>query len=303
MNYDVPILFIVYRNPTITKKVFQQIKKIKPNKLYIASDGYPQNHKKIQNEVKKTREIFNDIGWKCSIKKKFSNHNQGLKKGVVSAIDWFFQHEKQGIILEYDCFPSVAFFEYCKVLLKKYKKNNEIYSISGSNLTDNKKWSENDYFCTSLTPVWGWATWQRSWKLYKKKINYRDLNTILLKIKKQYAFPYNIFLKNNYKNNFKNINQSTWSFNFMFHQILKNKKCILPKYNLIKNLGFGKKSTNAHLTLNIYGDQKIHNLKIKNILHSKKLIVNYNADNILLKKCFKYMYLSYIQKKIKNFFK
>ena len=132
MSFNTPILLLTYRNHKVTKKVFDQIKKVKPSKLYIASDGYPLNNNKIRDEIDTTRKIFNQIDWKCDVKKKFSKKNLGIKSGVVSAIDWFFDNEDEGIILEYDCLPSTHFFDYCEKLLKHYRFDNQIFSISGN---------------------------------------------------------------------------------------------------------------------------------------------------------------------------
>ena len=38
-QFDVPILFLIFRRPHTTAKVFEKIKKVKPKKLYIAADG------------------------------------------------------------------------------------------------------------------------------------------------------------------------------------------------------------------------------------------------------------------------
>jgi len=40
--YDIPILFIIYKRRKKTDLVFDEIRKLKPKKLYIAADG-PKN--------------------------------------------------------------------------------------------------------------------------------------------------------------------------------------------------------------------------------------------------------------------
>ena len=295
MSFNTPILFLTYRNHKVTKKVFDQIKKVKPSKLYIASDGYPLNNNKIRDEIDTTRKIFNQIDWKCEVKKKFSKKNLGIKSGVVSAIDWFFDNEDEGIILEYDCLPSTHFFDYCEKLLKHYRFDNQIFSISGNNLLESEIYLDCDVYFSSLTPIWGWATWKRSWKLYKRNIQKKDIDLIIKKIKKTYSFPYRIFLENNYKAVYKKSNLTTWSFNFMFDQILNSKKCVVPKKNLIKNIGFGNKATNAKLDSKIYGPQKLRKFNLTKFPDSS-MKINFHADNIFLKKCFLYMYYSYFKK-------
>ena len=56
---------------------------------------------------------------------------------VRGAMDWVFDNEEQAIILEDDCVPSVAFFEYCDFFLDKYKEDKSIGFISGANYLKN----------------------------------------------------------------------------------------------------------------------------------------------------------------------
>ena len=111
-----PVLFIVFNRIDTTQKVFDQIKKYRPEKLYLASDGA---RLEIDTEVQDVQEIrdfliFN-IDWDCEVKTKFSEHNLGCKYGPQDAISWFFENEESGIILEDDCLPSQSFFGYCDI--------------------------------------------------------------------------------------------------------------------------------------------------------------------------------------------
>ncbi len=104
-------------------KEFEEIKKAKPKKLYIAGDG-PRNkiEKKKTDEVRKF--VLDNIDWDCKVKTLFRKKNLGCGKAVSQAITWFFKNEEMGIILEDDCLPSQSFFPFCEELLKKYKTNN-----------------------------------------------------------------------------------------------------------------------------------------------------------------------------------
>ena len=46
----------------------------------------------------------------------------GVEEQCLKAINWFFDNESEGIILEDDCIPNEEFIPYCSKLLKKYKK-------------------------------------------------------------------------------------------------------------------------------------------------------------------------------------
>ena len=66
---------------------------------------------------------FKKIDWECKVHLKFNNKNLGCKKSVINAINWFFENEESGIILEEDCIPNESFFYFCAALLDKYKNN------------------------------------------------------------------------------------------------------------------------------------------------------------------------------------
>lgn len=110
-NFNTPVLFLIFNRLDTTKQVFSVIQKVKPKKLYIASDG-PRNsrggEKEIVNSVREY--VLDNINWDCEIKTLFRDENLGCKNAVSSAITWFFQNEEQGIILEDDCLPDLSFF-------------------------------------------------------------------------------------------------------------------------------------------------------------------------------------------------
>ena len=128
--YPIPILFLIYKNPSATKRVFDEIKKIKPSKLYIAADG-PKDSSE-HKECSEVRLITENIDWNCEVYRRYLDDNMGCKVAVSSAITWLFDNEERGIILEYDCLPHKSFFTFCESMLVKYENNKSIMHISGS---------------------------------------------------------------------------------------------------------------------------------------------------------------------------
>src|SRR4030042_4266219 len=100
-QFDVPILILIFNRPETEKKVFEVIRKIKPKVLYVAADGPRKNIKGETKRCYEARKIIDQgIDWKCKIHKLYRNDNLGCKIAVTSAIDWFFENVKEGIILE-----------------------------------------------------------------------------------------------------------------------------------------------------------------------------------------------------------
>tara|TARA_B100001769_G_scaffold259618_1_gene239525 strand:- start:362 stop:769 length:408 start_codon:yes stop_codon:yes gene_type:complete len=134
--FKIPILFLTYNRPNLTRKSLKEIIKINPYKIYIANDGPKNQADKIK--VLEVRKIFKKIKTKIKIKTKYNNKNLGCKVSNVQAIDWFFKNEARGIILEDDCIANKDFFLFCENLLKKYYNNKNVFCISGSNFQKKK---------------------------------------------------------------------------------------------------------------------------------------------------------------------
>ena len=137
MSFETPILLIVFNRPEKTQKLFEKIKAIKPKKLFVSADGPRENFKNDKLLCNETREIFKNIDWDCDCKFKFSEKNLSCKINVIDSINWFFSLNEEGIILEDDCIPNIYFFNFCKVLLEKYKNDSLIMQINGTNLDIN----------------------------------------------------------------------------------------------------------------------------------------------------------------------
>ena len=245
-SFDVPILFLIYKNPEITRIVFEQIRKVKPNRLYIAADGPHQNKSFEKEECELTRRIVDHVDWVCNVRTRFLPENLGLKLAVSSAIDWFFSEVDEGIILEYDCLATVDFFHFCKQMLIRYKDDNRIFCISGGN-TQNGIWrGDGDYYYSNLFGCWGWATWKRSWKHWRPNLpNYERF----VSEKQINNFFQNSQVRKYWTGKFDDIhygrNTTTWAFCFLYAQMSQHGLCVVPNSNLVSNIGFSKEGTHA----------------------------------------------------------
>ena len=118
---DIAVLFIVFNRLDTVQKVFQRIREIKPTRFYVAADAPRKNVEGEQEKCNAVREYIKaNVDWDCEFKTLFHERNLGCKYAVPDAIDWFFETEEQGIILEDDCLASVDFFPFAKEMLEKY---------------------------------------------------------------------------------------------------------------------------------------------------------------------------------------
>jgi len=245
-TFETPILFLIFRQPDITRTVFEQIRAIKPAHLYISADGPRADHPEDLKECALTRAVVSEIDWVCEVHHRFLPENLGLKKAVSSAIDWFFDTVEEGIILEYDCLPDPSFFKFCQVMLDRYRNDSRVFSMCGDNPLYETKFGDGDYYYSRIASIWGWATWKRSWELWRPHLEdydkFRQLSVMnsILTVERGVNFWHNIFDEVYFgKNN------TSWAFCLVYAQIKSGGYCIIPNANLVSNIGFGPHGTHA----------------------------------------------------------
>ncbi|MFT4305081.1 MAG: nucleotide-diphospho-sugar transferase [Candidatus Woesearchaeota archaeon] len=277
---NTPVLFLIFNRLDTTKQVFEEIRKAKPKKLFIAADG-PRNkeEKKKTHEVRKY--VLDNIDWECEVKTLFRKNNLGCKLAVGGAITWFFKNIEMGIILEDDCLPSQSFFPFCEGLLKKYKNNNEIFSISGRNhlgIWDN---TGSSYFYTNGS-IWGWATWRRAWKYNDLKLK-NFYNPVVQKKFEYFSENAPVKAKEIYLGCKSVIDEklSSWAYPWAFTRIINNSYNIIPSKNLIKNIGFSADATHTFLMAGNEPDAYNINFPLK---HNNNFEIDYKYINKVTQK-------------------
>lgn len=229
------VLFLVFNRPNTTQIVFDAISRARPSRLYIAADGPRSNYPNDNKLCEKTRAIVDQINWDCEVKTLFRKTNLGCRVAVSSAINWFFENEEEGIILEDDVVPSHEFFEFCDTMLERYRHQMQVGMISGFNPLGAKKKSSH-YFYSSYASIWGWATWRSRWKLYDVNLSdwtIKDYKKFIRGKLPTYVMEY--FIDAYEKVHRKQMN--TWDYQWSYVMQCHNLLVIRPEANLISNIG------------------------------------------------------------------
>lgn len=237
-TFETPILFITFNKEDTTKKVLKKILNINPTNLIIASDG-PRN-KEEEEIILSLRNHFEEQ-IKFDFIKFYSDTNKGCKDGVTHAISKSFELFDKLIIVEDDTLPSKKFFRFCEKLLNIYEYEKKINLISGYNYLLKSK-TKNLFYFSKYSSIWGWATWKNRWE-ENTILNKKTLSNFL-KDKKNFTFE-NIEEENYFSKHFNDVvdgNLDSWAFGLTFSNFFNNKLAIVPKYNLVKNIGLGHKS-------------------------------------------------------------
>lgn len=250
---NTPLLFLIFNRPETTFRVFDAIRKAQPEKLFIAADGPRADRPDDKDKCLQTRKIVNSIDWPCEVKILFRDKNLGCKIAVSSAIDWFFNHVNEGVIIEDDCLPINDFFVFCEKMLEKYRTDENIMAIAGHNIAG--EWaSEYSYIFSKYGSVWGWATWKRAWNKYDVEMKSWSERANQDKILNFAWTKRQAKVKIWSYNQVFNGNKNSWAYIWEYTRMINEGLTILPKVNLIENIGFG---VNATHTKDIDGSKKV----------------------------------------------
>ena len=289
---DISVLLLFFARPDHFEKVFNEVKKARPSKLYLYQDGPREGRPDDREKIKACRDIAENIDWVCEVHRNYQEKNVGCDPSEYMSIKWMFETEEMGIILEDDDVPSQSFFAFCKELLEKYKDDKRIYFIAGMNHLDEYRSEYADYIFTANQSISGWATWKRCIDLWDVNMPYLD---------SRYALE---ILGKNLKG-FKNtVKTATWHRGSGIEwyesigwaaQNSNNMLNIVPTRNLISNIGIGEDGTHGA------GSIKELSKAIRSIFNKKTYELNFPLkhpefvinDSIYLDKLNKIMGVGY----------
>lgn len=246
-SIDIAVLLIFFSRTAKTRKVFEQIRKARPARLYLYQDGPRSNRDDDRRNIEECRHAVESmIDWECDVHRWYRTENVGCDPSEYLAQKWMFKTEDKGIILEDDDVPSQSFFTFCKELLDKYERDNRINIISGQNILGVAEDCPYDYFFSTRGPIWGWATWKRTideWDsnytflndqyIVDTLLNNGELTPMMLEACKRH--------RASGREHYETILAS--------HRITNHKLNIIPKYNLICNIGIGENSVHTKSAL------------------------------------------------------
>ena len=212
----------------------------------------------------------------CEIKTKFRDENIGCAINISDALNWFFDNEKNGIILEDDCVPTQSFFRYCEELLDYYKDNQDIWHISGYNFLNLPNLKESYYF-SSVPHVWGWATWADRWKKFEFDIsNYDADNFKNLTSNKAFQKYWLNILNDTNKGKL-----NSWAYRWFFSMLKYDGISLVPKLNMVQNIGNCGTHFNGKSPL-FYTET----FEIDKIIHPKKIQIKKNIMDRMFREWF-----------------
>jgi hypothetical protein len=294
------VLFLIFKKVEQTKKVFDSIRAAKPPKLYIAADAARPNINGEEELCIETRKIINLVDWPCELHTRIRDTNTGITEGITSAIDWFFEHEEEGIILEDDTLPQETFWPFMDDMLDRYRHDDRVFCVSGCNLNMVPDTVPYSYIFYSYIIVWGWGNWRRNW--VKHQAIWKMHDEVLASGSTLDAHTIDRYENSTLRRTIKQLDTGkldSWDYCFELTMLKHGGLVIIPSKNLIINIGFDP--NNATHTTN--SDHPFAQLKSESLSwplnHPKYIYRSRTAeDNFFYKGQNLHLYLSFSELRI-----
>lgn len=264
---NVPVALIFFARPDLLKKTFSAIRENKPKQLFLIQDGprydKPDDVKKIQL----CRDIVDDIDWDCQVYRNYSEVNLGCGKRVSTGVTWAFQYVDRLAVIEDDCVASEGFFIFCSEILERYRDDERVDMISGMNNLGRYDDVPYDYFFSESGSIWGWATWKRVWDKIDFDLNFLDDPYASNLLKESYGkrlVDRCISMREKISRGAK---ISSWSLQRGVNMYLNSGLIVVPKRNLITNIGLSDDGANSVSSIKMIprGLRKIYFMRIYSI--------------------------------------
>lgn len=293
-NIDIPIAIIFFNRPEALENVFASVKKARPSNLFLIQDGARENHPNDEENIERCREIVESIDWECEVRKNYSEVNLGCGGRIYSGISWCFEYVDRLVILEDDCVPSDSFYMFCKEVLERYLHDPRVGMISGMNHLDEFNLIDYDYLFSTVGSIAGWATWKRSWSTIDYEMKFLDNENVIRLIKNcasQKCRPKKL-LKNGLERRaiLRNDGKLTsWSYQRGINDYLHSALVIVPKKNLMTNIGLTSESVHSPNDIKKVprGLRRIYQLKLYDfdfpLKHPEFIIEDYEYNDMVRK--------------------
>ncbi|RQH49055.1 methyltransferase domain-containing protein [Okeania hirsuta] len=278
-----PVVLIIFNRPDTTAKVFEAIRKVKPLQLFVIADAPRLDRYGEVERCMAARKIIDQVDWNCEVLTNYSEKNLGCRERIYNGLNWVFSLVESAIILEDDCVPHLTFFRFCEELLERYRNDERIMAISGDNFQFGNNPIESSYYFSRYPHCWGWATWRRAWKNYDNQMQLwsklRGSKWLENILQNSRAVQYwsEIFQKN-----YQGFN--SWAYAWTFACWNYHGLTILPKVNLVSNIGFGQGATHTS-SINKFANMSVEEM-IFPLTHPPSIIRNIPADNFTEKTMF-----------------
>ncbi len=263
MQILAPITLFVYNRPWHTQQTIEALRKnelASQSELFIYADG-----EKTPNDPKvaEVRAYIKTITGFKNITIIERDKSWGLADNIIDGVTTIVNNYGKIIVLEDDIVTSVGFLKYMNDALSVYENEEKVGCIHSWNYNFDKKHFIETTFFLKGADCWGWATWQRAWKLFNKN-GQELLNEIS---SKKLEFEFNRKGTHDYVDMLKGYikgSNNSWAIRWHASLFVKNIYCLQPSVAIVKNIGLDGSGT--HCGINRFNQVTTDYINIKKLV-------------------------------------
>ena len=276
---DIAVAIVFFNRPDTLNKVFESVRKARPSTLFLIPDGPRENNQEDAVKVRECRSIVSGVDWPCNVTEIYRQENRGVAHNIYSGISEAFEKVEKLVIIEDDIVIDQSFLPFCKELLDKYEHDERVFAITGMNHMVQYDSCPYSYFFSDIGSCWGWATWKRSWDkmeftgdfleddyavgcFLNSSVRTKRLRSSIIKESKKRRLLQS-----------QNKRVTGWAHQFMISQYMNSGWWIVPKVNLITNIGLSEDSVHAASSL------KLIPKKLQKVFYAKTIPLSFPLDH------------------------
>lgn len=240
-----PVVLLVFNRPRLTARVLDAISYARPSKLFVVADGPRADRPTDREQCETTRALVDAVDWDCDVVKDYADVNLGVDRRVPLGLTRVFEQVEEAIVLEDDCVPHPSFFRFCDELLERYRDDERVMHIAGSTYRPHPVPTPYSYFFSQFNGCWGWATWRRAWHHFDPTVKvWGDLrHTSWLADRVEHPLAVRYWAREFEDAYVHDGHASAWDHQWTFACWANSGLSIVPRDNLITNIGCGPEAT------------------------------------------------------------
>lgn len=244
-----PIALFVYNRPVHTKRALAALARCdRLAECYpvIYCDG-PKTPDQVDG-VMAVRRVVKEWASRSHAEVIEQTANLGLAHSIVGGVTEQCQKFGKVIVIEDDLIVSPDFLDYMLQALARYKDRPDIYQVSGFMFPVEHD-VNTDAFFLPFTTTWGWATWDRAWKIFNWEANGAQQLLSNPESRKHFnlenTYPYDIMLENRLAGR-----NDSWGILWWYAVCIIGGLILHPRRSLIWNGGFDNTGVHAGASRN-----------------------------------------------------
>ena len=241
-----PVAMAIFRRADTTARVLAAVRTARPERLLVFADGPRPDSPGEAARCAEARAVIDSVDWECEVETAFSDEHLGLRRRMVSGLDWVFDRAEEAIVLEDDTLPEPSFFSFCEELLARYRDEPRVMGISGNDFRGGASSAPASYSFSRYQLIWGWATWRRAWAQNDAELSewpaLRTEGWLERVLDSPHAVGYWAHLFDRAHDG-----MDTWDYGWMYSCWRHGGLAALPAANLVSNLGFREDATHTRV--------------------------------------------------------